>query len=62
MPVNLAADSPGTVSGNRSPKPSGKSKTNPIVGQFILQNKKLRAPATKPLTLAKNLFDLVPSL
>jgi hypothetical protein len=62
MPVSLAADSPGTVSGNSISKPSGKCKAYPVVGQFVLQYKELRAPAAKPLAPAENLPNFVPSL
>jgi|TergutMp193P3_1026864.scaffolds.fasta_scaffold00060_20 hypothetical protein len=62
QPVRFPAKTPRPVSSHRVSKPSGKSKANPVVGQIILQYKKFRAPAAKPPALAKNLFDLVPSL
>jgi len=62
QPESFTAKTSCAVSGNGIPKTTGKSKTNPVVGQFVFQNKKLRAPAAVPSTLAKNLFYLIPSL
>lgn len=62
QPESFTAKTSGAVSGNGVSKPAGKSKTYPVEGQFVFQNKKLRAPAAVPLTLAKNLFYLIPSL
>jgi len=62
QPESFTAKTPGAVSDNGVPKTAGKGKTYPVMGQIVFQNKKLRAPAAIPLTLAKNLFNLIPSL
>jgi len=62
QPESFTAKTPGAIPDNGIPKTPGKGKTYPVVGQIVLQYKKLRAPAAIPLTLAKNLFDLIPSL
>jgi len=62
QPESFAAKTPCAVSGNGAPKTMGKSKTDPVVGQFVFQHKKLRAPTAIPFTFAKNFFYLIPSL
>jgi hypothetical protein len=62
QPESFTAKTSGAVSGNGVPKTTGKGKTYPVMGQIVLQYKKLRAPASIPFSPAKNLFDLVLSL
>jgi hypothetical protein len=44
----------------RVPETPGKGKTNPVMGQAVLQNEELRAPATKAPAGLENLPNLTP--
>jgi hypothetical protein len=67
MPVGFPPKPPSPIPFYRVPKTPGKSKTDPVAGQVVLQYKKFCAPAssgttTKPLAPGKNFPNFVPSL
>jgi hypothetical protein len=47
---------------HRRPKTPGEGKTDTVVGQAVIQHKKLRPTTTTTLSFSKNLPDCISSL